>query len=140
MSDNHKPAMAAAVFYDDAPAAIDWLNEAFGFEVMLKVEGAPGKIAHSELDVFGSMLMVASADCKPMRKSPRSIGGVNTQTLAISVGDVDAHFERARKVGAKIIQQPTTNDYGDDYGILRGYEAEDPEGHRWYFSQKLTRS
>ena len=44
------PRITAAVFYDDAAKAIDWLCEAFGFEVRLKIEGDGGRIEHSELE------------------------------------------------------------------------------------------
>jgi uncharacterized glyoxalase superfamily protein PhnB len=41
--------MSASVFYDDPAAAIEWLCQAFGFELQLKVEGDGGEIVHSEL-------------------------------------------------------------------------------------------
>jgi len=43
------PRMSSAVVYQDAVAAIQWLCDAFGFEVRLKVEGDKGQIEHSEL-------------------------------------------------------------------------------------------
>jgi len=44
---------------------------------------------------------------------------------------VDKHFERARKAGAKILEEPVDTFYGH-----RRYGAEDPEGHQWYFAQE----
>ena len=55
----------------------------------------------------------------------------------IFVDDVDAHCARAREAGARILIEPTTKDYGDDNGSNRGYLAEDPEGHGWFFMQRL---
>jgi uncharacterized glyoxalase superfamily protein PhnB len=43
------PRLSSSVFYRDAAAAIDWLCDAFGFTVRLKVEGNNGRIEHSEL-------------------------------------------------------------------------------------------
>ena len=43
------PRLSSSVFYQDAQAAIDWLCQAFGFAVRLKVEGEGGRIEHSEL-------------------------------------------------------------------------------------------
>ena len=64
-------------------------------------------------------------------KSPKSIGGKNTQSVHVqlSVGDdIDAHCDRARAAGAEIIAEPETQFYGD-----RSYRAKDPEGHIWTF-------
>jgi uncharacterized glyoxalase superfamily protein PhnB len=138
------PRISSAVFYDDAAAAIDWLCKSLGFEVRLKVEGEGGRIEHSELTFGGEgLIMVGSAGGKSERavplpcKSPRSLGGANTQALCVCVDDVDAHCERARAAGAKIIDEPTTTDYGDEYWSDRTYRVEDPEGHHWFFMQRM---
>jgi uncharacterized glyoxalase superfamily protein PhnB len=137
------PRMASAVFYDDAAQAIDWLCRAFGFEVRLRIEGDGGRIEHSEL-VFGDgLVMVGSAGGKSSRphplpcKSPRALGGANTQSIMTFVDDVEAHCAQARAAGATIVEPPETHDYGPDYWTDRGYRAEDPEGHQWWFYQRL---
>jgi len=136
------PRIASSLYYEDAAGAIDWLCKAFGFEVRLKVEGVDGGIVHSEL-VFGEgLVMVASAkrDDRADRgfcRSPRAIGGGNTQNMMVYVDDVEAHCRRARQAGAKIVMEPKTTDYGEDYWTDRGYEAEDPVGHHWWFYQRL---
>jgi uncharacterized glyoxalase superfamily protein PhnB len=114
------PRLSTAVFYDDARAAIDWLCRAFGFEVQLKIEGGDGSIVHSQ------------------RRSPASIGGANTQSIMLYVDDVEAHAVRARAAGATLASEPKTTDYGDDYWTDRGYEAIDPEGHHWWFIQRIA--
>lgn len=137
------PRISSSVFYEDAARAIEWLSRAFGFEVRLKVEGEGGRIEHSEL-VFGDgLIMVGSVGGKADRpvplpcRSPRSLGGANTQSLCVFVDDVDAHCERARAAGAKIVEGPATHDYGEDYWADRNYRAEDPEGHQWWFMQRV---
>ena len=137
------PRISSAVFYDDAGKAIDWLTAAFGFEVRLRIEGEGGRIEHSELTFDGGLIMVGSTGGKSERavplpcKSPRSLGGANTQALCVCVEDVDAHCEKARAAGAKILEGPTTNDYGEDYWADRTYRAEDLEGHQWWFMQRV---
>jgi len=137
------PRISSAVFYDDPNQAIVWLCRAFGFEVQLKVEGEGGRIEHSELRFGEGLVMVSNSGGSSERKaplpakSPRSVGGVNTQMMGIFVDDVDAHCERARAAGAKILDAPTTSDYGDDYWSDRTYRAEDPEGHQWWFMQRV---
>ncbi len=138
-----RPRISSAVFYDDAHGAIDFLCRAFGFELRLKVEGEGGRVDYSEL-VFGEGLVSvhqtgerADGGEPSPDKSPRSVGGANTQILAVIVDDADAHCERARAAGAKIVEPPRTTDYGDDYWTDRGYRAEDPEGHHWWFWHRI---
>lgn len=133
------PRISSALFYDDAAAAIDWLTRAFGFEVRLKVEGEGGRIEHSEL-VFGEGLVMIGSTGREARshmKSPRAVGGANTQALCIVVDDVDAHCARARAAGATIVSEPATKDYGAEYWVDRTYETVDPEGHHFWFLQRL---
>jgi len=136
------PRISSSVFYDDPKAAIDWLCRAFGFEVRIKVE-EEGHIVHSELTFGDGLIMVGAAGGKSGRKvpvpakSPRSMGGSVTQALFAYVDDVDAHCERARAAGGKILEGPETNDYGPDYWSDRTYRVEDLEGHQWWFGQRL---
>ena len=134
------PRISSSVFYDDAAAAIDWLVRAFGFEVQLKVEGERGQIIHSQLTLHGGLIMVGQAgltERHPFCRSPRGVGGVNTQVLCVFVDDAEAHCERAREAGAIIRVAPATEDYGEEYWADRTYEAEDLEGHHWFFMQRL---
>ena len=74
------PRVSASVFYDDAGKAIDWLCEAFGFTVRLKVVGDDGSIHHSELELGDDgLLMVGEAkrhrEGRDWHRSPASVGG-----------------------------------------------------------------
>jgi uncharacterized glyoxalase superfamily protein PhnB len=134
------PRISSAVYYEDAPAAIDWLCRAFGFEVRVRIEGEGGSIEHSELTYGEGVVMVGQAGVahKPsFRKSPRSVVGANTQNMMVYVDDVEAHCAQARKAGAKIVSEPKTTDYGEEWWTDRGYECEDLEGHHWWFYQRL---
>lgn len=134
------PRIAPAVFYDDAAAAIDWLARAFGFAVQMRVENDQGQIVHSQLVLNGGLIMVGQAGLSPERtylKSPLAVDGANTQALAVYVDDADVHCDRAREAGAVITAEPATQDYGDGYWADRSYEARDPEGHHWWFMQRL---
>jgi len=137
------PRISSALFYQDAARAIDWLCRAFGFEVRLKVEGEGGRIEHSELEYGGGVIMVGSAGGKSGRPerafcvSPRSVGDSNTQSLCVCVDEVDTHCARARAGGARIVTEPATQDYGEEYGAHRTYEAVDLEGHHWWFMHQV---
>ena len=137
------PRISTSLYYEDAKLAIDWLVEAFGFEVRLKIEGDDGRIEHSELTFGGGLIMVgdsakATARNGNPRTSPKSVGRANTQQMCIYVDDVDAHCARAKAAGGKITREPVTTDYGPDYWTDRSCEVEDPEGHRWYFMQRMS--
>ena len=132
--------MSASVFYEDPLAAIDWLGRAFGFEARLKIVDDNGRLAHSELTFGEAVVMVGSAGGKEpyqqRQKSPGASGGV-TQALAFYIDDVDAHYARAVAAGATVIRELRTDDYGADYWTDRTYGAVDPEGHLWWFMQRL---
>ena len=131
------PRISSCLFYEDASAAIDWLERVFGFQTRLKVEGAGNTIEHSELVYGDGVIVVGSAGRRPMHASPRQHHGANTQSLMIYVDDVDAHCAHARAAGATILQEPETKNYGEDWGTNRGYGAADPEGHHWWFTQRV---
>ncbi|MFN7987875.1 MAG: VOC family protein [Thermoanaerobaculia bacterium] len=135
------PRISQALYYLEAAKAIDFLCEAFGFEVRIRVVGENGRIEHSEL-VYGEGLVmvgdVAGREEKyPYRRSPSQVGGINTQSLVVYVDDVEAHHARAVAAGAKVCAELATVDYGEEYWSDRGYECEDPGGHHWWFLQRL---
>lgn len=140
------PRISASAFYRDAGAAIDWLCDAFGFEVRLRIEGEGGRIEHSELTYGEGLVMVGQAPepgaatdrpWKARMQSPAALNGANTQCQMIFVDDVDAHCAHARARGARIVEEPATHDYGEAYWTDRSYGALDPEGHLWWITQRL---
>ncbi len=135
------PRLSSALYYDDPAAAIRFLEEAFGFVTRIRVEGPDGAIEHSELCFGEALVMVAGTRARPGQEprgaSPKSLGGRNTQSLFLYVDDADAHCARARAAGATIRVEPATSDYGPEYWSDRGYEAADPEGHRWWFAHRI---
>jgi uncharacterized glyoxalase superfamily protein PhnB len=140
------PRISSSLYYEDPATAIDWLCKAFAFSVRLKVEGENGRIEHSELEYGDGLIMVGGAGpayddpAKGWRStvtSPALIGGKNTQCLCLHVDDVDAHYERAKAAGAKVLMAPKNSDYGEDYWEDRSYAALDPEGHMWFFMQRI---
>jgi uncharacterized glyoxalase superfamily protein PhnB len=119
-----------ALQYQDAPAAIDFLCRAFGFEKHAVYEGEGGSIAHAQLTLGNGMVMLGSAketDYGELLVRPRAAGGV-TMSVYVIVEDADAHFARAKSAGAEITSEPVTKDYGG-----RDYTCKDPEGHVWTF-------
>lgn len=127
-----EPSVSSALCYVNPRAAIDFLRDAFGFELDMLIEDENGNLAHSQMTHGDGRIMVGnewSAD----HKSPQSIGRKCTQTVHLHLTEnIDAHCEKARKAGAEILAEPETQFYGD-----RTYRARDPEGHIWTFSQTV---
>jgi uncharacterized glyoxalase superfamily protein PhnB len=126
------PRVTPYVFYDDLPAALDWLAQAFGFETRMTLPGPDGKPMHAEMTTADGVIMMGPTGNMPTWKSPRALGGANTQGLFIYVEDVDAHFARARDAGATVLKEPEDQFWGD-----RMYTVTDPEGHGWSFAQHV---
>jgi uncharacterized glyoxalase superfamily protein PhnB len=119
-----------ALQYEDAPAAIDFLCRAFGFEKSAVYEGEGGSIDHAQLTLGNGMIMLGSVKETEYGKlllRPREAGGV-TMSVYVIVEDADAHFVRAKAAGAEITREPVTQDYGG-----RDYTCKDPEGNVWTF-------
>ena len=132
MSEPAKARLASAVCYQDARAALQWLEKAFGFEPFMVILDQQGALAHAEMRHGESIVMVAS-EWTAQHKSPKSIGGLTTQTVHVYLtSELDEHCEHAREAGAVILDAPETQFYGD-----RTYRCADPEGHIWTFSQTI---
>ncbi len=117
--------------YRDAPAAIDWLCRAFGFEKHLVVPGENNTIAHAQLTFGKGMIMLGSARDDAFGRHlnpPHDLGGSGTQGACLIVADADAHYARAVAAGAQIVYDIKDEDYGG-----RSYSCLDPEGHLWSF-------
>ena len=114
--------------YEDAGQAITWLCGAFGFAERLRAE-RDGVVTHAQL-VLGDGAIVLGRQGGEYR-APRR--GEVCQYVVVHVENVDAHFEHAKRFGAKILEPTNNKPFGE-----RQYTAEDPEGHRWTFSQHVA--
>ena len=113
--------------YNDARAAIRWLGSAFGFMQVLSVPQSGPYVRHAQLKLGGNLIMVGSTRPDDGIVSPMALGW-STQMLSVYVENPDAHFERAKAAGARILYPPIDTDFGS-----REYHALDLEGHPWTF-------
>ncbi|MFL5780662.1 MAG: VOC family protein [Thermoleophilaceae bacterium] len=122
------PAIIPYIRYEDAPAMLTWLEDAFGFKRHAVYEEGD-RIVHAEITYGNGMFMVGSTGDEPeAARTPRQLGGESTGGMYVVVDDVDAHCAQARAAGAEIVREPEEQDYGS-----RDYSARDPEGHTWSF-------
>lgn len=118
--------------YADAPAALAFLAEAFGFEERFRMDMPDGSVGHAEVGLGDAVVMVASEWSAGGVVSPLRLPALHAQ-IHVLVDDVDAHHARARAAGATIATEPADQEYG-----MRSYRAIDPEGHRWIFAAPLA--
>lgn len=118
--------------YADPTRAVAWLGRAFGLRELeeARIAGPDGSIELTEMQLGTGRIMIGRAGTHGL-ESPAALGG-RTQMVIAYVRDVDAHFERANRAGARIESDLEDQPWGD-----RRYEALDLEGHRWYFAERV---
>jgi uncharacterized glyoxalase superfamily protein PhnB len=123
------PSIYPVLQYRDAPAAMAWLERAFGCRILSDHRDDTGAVVHAELRLGNGIIMTGS--CKDegpfMLKTPRETG-FSTQSVYVVVVEVDALFDRAKAAGAEIVWGIRDTDYGS-----RDFSVRDPEGHLWSF-------
>ena len=130
------PAIYPRLAYRDELAAIDFLTRAFGFverrEARMDGDETWGTLAW--LEHRDGVVMIGRTEHEVHQiVSPLDTGGQPTCILNIAVENVDAHYERAQAEGARVVMEINDAFYG-----YRRYEALDPEGNRWHFTEPLT--
>ena len=117
------------LYYEDVRSAMRFLAKAFGFRPFgPQSRDASGRVIHAAMKAGSDVVMLG----RPPKayRNPRHLGQA-TQCLLLNVRGVDAHFARALKAGAGVLQEPADTPFG-----TRRYGVTDPEGHEWYFSQR----
>jgi uncharacterized glyoxalase superfamily protein PhnB len=111
--------------YPDVRAAVTWLTQALGFVERVRI--GENHRAQMSIGAHGAMIV---ADVRGDHQPPHD--GIVTHLIKVRVDDVDAQFERARAYGARMIEPPTSQEYGE-----RECTIEDVAGHRWQFTETL---
>jgi len=115
------------IVYQDVADALAWLTTTFGFTEHYRYGEHGGPVSGAQMYLGGTWIMLKRA--RPGGASPAQLG-YGTQSLTVFVDDVDAHFERTKSAGAKIVEELHETIYGE-----RQYGVEDLDGHHWLFSQ-----
>ena len=119
------------LLYADVDAALSFLARAFGFEETLRYTGAEGYVNHAEMKV-GDDGAIFLGDPGDQYRNPKQLGQETVGLYVQVEEDVDSLCERARAAGAEILAEPADQEYGD-----RRFTARDPEGHHWFFAQRI---
>ena len=106
--------------YPDVSEAAAWLCRAFGFFERLRIADHRVQLTFDG----GAIVVTRGGDARPAG-----------HRIMVRVADADAHHERAKRAGARILAPPADHPYGE-----RQYNAEDPGGHQWTFTQTIADS
>ena len=117
--------------YEDIKAGHDYLVDVFGFESGGVDHSSDGMVVHAEVRTAQGAIWLHRVTGEHGLQSPNALPAVHSG-MSVFVDDVDAHYERAKAAGANIEREPEDQSYG-----LRDYGVRDPEGHRFWFSQRL---
>jgi PhnB protein len=107
----------------DANRALAFYAQAFGARELMRFPTPDGKVAHAEIMIGDSHVMLA--DETGEFAGPQTLGGAGV-SLMLYVDDVDATFARAIAAGASERRAVADQFYGDRNGTLA-----DPFGHVW---------
>jgi len=135
------PDVIPMIAYEDGPKAMDWLSSAFGFKERDRMLGEDRRVSHGAMEAGHGVIMLATptpdyqaprrhrAECEPAQRwstVPYIVDGV-----LVYVDDVNAHYQRAKQRGATILSDVEADEPG------KRYRAEDVEGHRWMFMERV---
>ena len=110
---------------DNAAEAIEFYKRAFGAQERGRMEGPGGMIAHAEIQIGDSVVMLADPFPHASTRPPKEVGGT-TVTLFMYVEDVDAAVQQAVDAGATVTMPVEDMFWGDRFGSIV-----DPYGHSW---------
>ena len=113
----HRPDIVPYLSYRDGAAAIDFLTDGLGFEVVIRQDAEDGTVTHAELRRGNGMILMGTADLP-----------TGTPGLYLVTDDVDAARERAMAAGATEVYPPEDTEWG-----TRRWRMRDPEGQEWTF-------
>ena len=105
--------------------AIEFYKRAFGAVEIMRFAAPDGSIAHAEIEVSGSRVMLGDEMPEWGNRGPETLGGASGG-LCVFVPNVDEAFERAVAAGAKVFKPVADQFYGDRSGTVI-----DPFGHVW---------
>ena len=110
---------------DDAAGAIDFYQRAFGAKERSRMPMPDGKVAHAELEIGDSMVMLSDPFPQSAVQTPKELGGTTVGVFCY-VEDVDAVYKRAVDAGATSRMEPEDQFWGDRFA-----QVIDPFGHHW---------
>jgi PhnB protein len=123
-------AVVAAINMPGAAAAMEWYKKVFNAIEKMRLTEPDGRIAHGEINIDGTSIMLAEEN-PDYNRSPKTLNGTSV-VFSIYVPDADATIQKAVDAGAKLIEAAADQFYGDRSGRI-----EDPFGYKWRVSTHI---
>lgn len=114
-----------------ASDAIEFYKKAFGAKERMRMPEPSGRIAHAEIEIGDSCIMLADEYPEKQIYSPKHLGG-SAVSIMLYVQDCDATYKQALAAGAKSLREPADQFYGD-----RMAGVEDPFGFQWWIGTHI---
>ena len=124
-------AVTPYLIVEGAARALAFYKDVFGATEHMRMAGPSGRVAHAEMRIGDSVVMLADEVPDMGYRGPKGYGG-SAVSLMVYVDDVDATFQRALAAGAIERRAVQNQFYGDRSGTL-----EDPFGHTWTVSTHI---
>jgi PhnB protein len=117
----------ACLTVDGAARAIEFYGDVFGAKERSRFPGPSGTIAHAELEIGDSIIMLEDASEMMRTQAPPADGFPGSPVYHfVYVEDVDEAIDRAVQLGASVKRPVQEQFYGDRDGFIV-----DPFGHGW---------
>jgi PhnB protein len=110
---------------DDASGAIEFYKKAFGAKERLRMPTPDGKVAHAEVEIGDSLIMLSDPFDQARTKTPKKTGATTVGIFLYSE-DVDETYKQALDAGATSASEPEDMFWGDRFASVT-----DPYGHSW---------
>jgi PhnB protein len=110
---------------DDAAEAISYYKKAFGAKERVNMPSPDGTIAHAELEIGDSLVMLSDPFPQSTVRPPKELGGASASVF-MYVEDVDEVVRQAVDAGATVTMEVADQFWGDRFGSVS-----DPFGHTW---------
>jgi PhnB protein len=124
-------ALTPYLIVEDASKAIEFYKRAFGAKERGTMPAPDGRVAHAELEIGDSVLMISDPFEEATITPPNKLGGTSG-ALFMYVEDADAVIEQAAEAGATVTQPPEDMFWGDRFG-----KVTDPFGHEWQIATHI---
>jgi PhnB protein len=111
--------------------AIEWYREVFGAVETSRMNSPDGTVAHAEIEIEGTRIMLGDEWPDSPNRAPTTLGGT-TAVLFLYTSNVDTIWERAIAAGATEVFPLEDQFYGDRAGRIR-----DPFGVQWGLGQQI---
>lgn len=109
------------LYYEDADAALTWLEEVLGFTDPVRWRDESGKVSEADISAGPTMVSISGG------KSPAHL---DDALLIVNVDDIDAQYERITQATDIRVDPPVDQPYGP-----RTFTIRDPWGYAWTFWQ-----